>query len=85
VSDLSPRFLVERPMPADPAEQLDEARRTWRSLLEEQRRLARIGFELPLARCHEQVRYWGFVTRLLSLPADADRQAGGNPCPSDRR
>jgi hypothetical protein len=38
------------------------------SLKEEERRLARLGFEFPLARCHQQRRFWEFVRALHELP-----------------
>ena len=76
MSDFSPRAWMERSMPDDLAARLDDARNTLSALLDEERRLARLGFELPLARCHEQVRYWGFVTRLLSLPATPEPPRG---------
>jgi len=57
-------------MPGHRGAQLDEALATVRSLSEERRRLERLGFELPIARCHEQLRYWRFVAGVLSLSAD---------------
>lgn len=62
---------VTRPMPASAGQRLDAARAAIASLEGERRRLARLGFELPMARCHEQLRYWRFVESLLAL------QAGG--------
>jgi hypothetical protein len=67
-----------RPMPERAGARLDAARAALASLHEEQRRLERLGFEAPLARCHAQLRYWQFVTGLLSLP-----RAAGDPCPKD--
>ena len=58
-----------RPMPTGAGERLDQARATTVSLREERRRLERLGLELPLARCHQQLRYWEFVSGLLSLTA----------------
>jgi hypothetical protein len=80
----SPRHLLERPMPAGSAAQLDVAVATLGALLDEQHRLERLGFELPIARCHQQVRYWGFVTRLLSITA-VDEARGEASWPSDPR
>lgn len=37
------------------------------SLRDEQRRLERLGFETPLARCHQQLRFWSFVSAVCSL------------------
>jgi hypothetical protein len=78
------RALLERPMPACSVARLDAAAATLGSLLAEQRRLERLGLELPLARCHQQVRYWGFVTSLLSITA-AEESRGGASWPSDPR
>lgn len=80
---LSPRFLLERPMPTGSAARLDVAVATLGALLDEQHRLERLGFELPIARCHQQVRYWGFVTRLLSITAADDAAQGEVTWPSD--
>lgn len=82
---LSPRVLLERPMPRGSAARLDVAVATLGALLDEQHRLERLGFELPMARCHKQVRYWGFVTRLLSIAAAADPARGEASWPSDPR
>lgn len=57
-----------RPMPATAGARLDAAQAALASLREEQRRLERLGFELPLARCHQQIRFWSFVSAVCSLP-----------------
>ena len=41
------------------------------SLGAEERRLARLGFEVPLARCHEQRRFWEFVRAIHALDRGA--------------
>lgn len=56
-----------RPMPASLAGRLDAAHAAVSSLRHEQRRLERLGFELPLARCHQQLRFWSFVSAVCSL------------------
>jgi hypothetical protein len=61
-----------RPMPGHRGAQLDEAHAAVRSLSDERRRLERLGLELPLALCHEQLRYWQFVAGVLSLHADGN-------------
>lgn len=61
-----------RPMPAGAGARRDTIAAALASLREEQRRLERIGFELPLARCHEQLRYWRFLDGLFAA-ADAPR------------
>ena len=81
---LSPRLLLERLMPAGTGARLDVAAATLGALLEERHRLERLGLELPLARCHQQIRYWGFVARLLEISA-AGAAAGENRWPSDPR
>jgi hypothetical protein len=58
---------VSRGMPASPVARLDAASAAVVSLREEQRRLQRLGLETPLARCHQQLRYWSFVRALCSL------------------
>lgn len=61
---------ASRRMPASVAARLDAADAAVSSLREEQRRLERLGFELPLARCHQQLRYWSFVRAICSLPRE---------------
>jgi len=65
---LTPRADLSRPMPDAPGARLDAATAAVASLREEERRLERIGFETPLARCHQQLRYWSFVRALCLLP-----------------
>lgn len=56
-----------REMPATAVGRLDAVRAAIASLAEEQRRLERLGFELPLARCHRELRYWRFLDGLFTL------------------
>ena len=56
-----------RRMPTAPGARLDAATAAVSSLRREQRRLERLGFETPLARCHEQLRFWEFVRAVCSL------------------
>lgn len=63
-------------MPANRMLQLDRAERAIHALDEETRRLERIGFELPLARCRASHRYWSFVRGLLAVAA-SDTPDGG--------
>jgi hypothetical protein len=58
-------------MPAAPVTRADVAAAAVAALRAERRRLERLGLEAPLARCHHQLRYWEFVSRLLALPASA--------------
>jgi len=57
-----------RTMPAGSGGRLDQAHAALASLDHERRRLERLGLEMPLARCHEQIRYWRFVAALVALP-----------------
>ncbi len=66
---MTPSADVERPMPTSAGARRDAAAAALASLWEERRRVERLGLELPLARCHEQLRYWSFVSGLLALPA----------------
>ncbi len=67
---LTPSADTARRMPASEAARLDAANAAVSSLRDEQRRLERLGFELPLARCHQQLRYWSFVRAMISLPRE---------------
>lgn len=58
-------------MPAGTGARLDAARAAVASLREEQRRLQRLGFELPLARCDRQLRFWSFVSAVCSIESGA--------------
>ena len=62
---------ASRVMPVSAHARVDAARVAVATLREEQRRLERIGFELPLARCHEQLRFWNFVHSVCSLAPGA--------------
>jgi hypothetical protein len=50
---------------------LDHIARARVSLAEEMRRLEQIGFELPLARCREERRYWDFLGALHAMAGPA--------------
>lgn len=60
-----------RPMPERAGARLDAANAAVASLRGEQRRLQRLGFETPLARCHQQLRFWSFVSAVCSLEPGA--------------
>jgi hypothetical protein len=83
---LTPGSDRARPMPGSPAARQDDIDAALRSLREEQRRLERLGLELPLARCHHESRYWNFLAALLTPPSDPGSTPGrgGIPCPDDR-
>ena len=70
------RALIHRPMPVSAGARLDAARDTFRALEDERRRLARLGLEDSLARCERQLRFWEFVSRVLSLPAEVGPAPG---------
>ena len=58
---------VSRDLPATSAERIDRVAAALASLRDEQRRCERLGFEIPLARCQAQRRYWEFLGGLFAL------------------
>ena len=64
-----------REIPAGAASRLDRIEAALEALAAEERRLQRLGLELPLARCHEARRYWTFL-RALFTPAAGARDPG---------
>jgi hypothetical protein len=56
-----------RELPAGAGDRLDRIERAIGSLRDEERRLIQLGFELPLARCREQRRYWEFLRGMFRL------------------
>jgi hypothetical protein len=58
---------LEAEMPERAADRLDRIARALASLEKEERRLLRLGFEIPLARCHQELRYWRFLDGICSL------------------
>jgi hypothetical protein len=65
-----------REMPSGHAPRTDRIEAALASLAEEQRRLERMGLELPLARCHEQRRYWTFLRALFSMESPHPPRTG---------
>lgn len=65
---LTPSSDVTGPIPESSTARARAVHAALDSLGEEQRRMERLGFEQPLARCHEELRYWRFVAALLELP-----------------
>jgi hypothetical protein len=63
-----------RLMPASAAARLDHIQAALRVLREERARFERLGFEQPQARCHADLRYWGFLEAIHSLPGGTDRR-----------
>jgi len=58
-------------MPATTTARLDDIHAALGMLRRERSRFERLGFEVPQARCHAEIRYWSFLAALHSLPADA--------------
>jgi hypothetical protein len=57
-----------REMPAGAGSRHDGIDAALATLAAEEQRLARLGLELPMARCREQRRYWNFLRALHALP-----------------
>ena len=70
-------------MPTRQAARLDEAQATLAALREEEARCERLGFELPLVRVRDRIRYWTFVRGLVALAPPA--APGGTRCPDAPR
>ena len=70
---LTPSADPRRDLPAGEAARRDVIDAAIGSLQREQRRLERIGFELPLARCHDQLRYWRFLSGMFAAAATTER------------
>jgi hypothetical protein len=69
-------------MPERNLERLDAAARALATLDGEARRLERLGFELPLARLHEERRYWRFLHALFTIAEpDAGHAIDRDPWP----
>jgi hypothetical protein len=73
---LTPSSDLARTVPADAAARQDAITAAVVSLRGEQRRLERLGLELPLARCHQQLRYWEFLGALFAL-SESDTSSRG--------
>jgi len=70
---LTPSADPRRDLPASESARRDVIAAAIGSLQGEQRRLERIGFELPLARCHDQLRYWQFLSGMFAAAAAPNR------------
>ena len=73
-----------REMPAHACDQLDQVTRTLDALAAEERRLQRLGFEIPLARCQNERRFWSFVAAVCTLAAEPESQRIGRSLPESR-
>jgi hypothetical protein len=60
-------------IPVSASARLDRIEAAIVSLRKEERRLSRLGLEIPLRRCREQRRYWEFLRTLLSLEPSRHR------------
>jgi hypothetical protein len=69
VNALPPVSDPGRLMPVGAGARADAVAAAVVTLRGEQRRLERLGFEQPLARCHHRLRYWEFVAAMVALPA----------------
>ncbi|HYM81486.1 MAG TPA: hypothetical protein VEY91_08745 [Candidatus Limnocylindria bacterium] len=75
-----------RSIPERAGARLDAIDAALSSLDHESRRLERLGFERPLARCAAQRRYWSFLQALFSIPAATPRPGFGDvTCPAAPR
>ncbi len=64
---LTPCAELSRVIPATAGERGYAIQAAVETLRHEERRLARIGLEWPLASCREQRRYWEFVGALHTM------------------
>jgi hypothetical protein len=60
-----------REIPAAPGARLDRIEHALAALADEERRLQRLGFELPLARCRESRRYWTFLRGVFAVAGES--------------
>jgi len=70
---------ARREMPGAAAARLDRIEAALATLGDEQRRLQRLGLELPLVRCHQERRYWTFLRALFSIPASPEPSDSEGP------
>jgi hypothetical protein len=61
-------------MPDRAPARIDEIDATVRRLRHELGRLERLGLETPIARCHQQLRFWEFLAGIHAL-SPLDRRA----------
>jgi hypothetical protein len=75
---LTPGSDPAREIPTGPGARVDCIHAALASLEEEERRLRRLGFESPLARCHEARRFWSFLGGLYGA-VEHDRETAALP------
>ena len=66
---------LKQEIPGTDAARSDRIQIALATLRQEQARLERLGFERPLARCRESLRYWQFLEAVFSA-ASSDREVG---------
>ena len=59
-------------IPTGTSARLDRIQIALAALRDEERRLGRLGFEFPLARCREERRYWEFLSGMFAVASSAD-------------
>jgi len=74
---LTPSADPARAIPRSPAERQWQIEAALVSLRNEAQRLERLGLELPIARCHQQRRFWEFVRALDSMNATGAIDSSG--------
>jgi hypothetical protein len=67
VTPLTPSSDLSAAIPRGEGERHDRLDAAVRSLRAERERLARLGFEIPIARCEAQLRYWEFLRAIHAL------------------
>ena len=65
---VTPSADPAREIPVHTGRRCDAIDAALATLSGEEARLRRLGLELPIARCHEQRRYWSFLRALFTLP-----------------
>jgi hypothetical protein len=72
----SPSADLTADVPAHPGARLDRVDAAIRSLVQEARRLERLGLRHALTDCRRQLRYWQFLRALFSLESSLDPLRG---------
>lgn len=67
MTPITPSSDPSAAIPRGEGERSDRLDAAVRSLRVERERLARLGFEIPIARCEAQLRYWEFLRAIHAL------------------
>jgi len=67
VTPLTPSSDLSAAIPSREGDRHDRLDAAVHSLRAERERLARLGFEIPIARCETQLRYWEFLRAIHTL------------------